>query len=420
MSGNGHPAYPYFFLSYAHSAPLAGFQPETTDYWVRQIFADLSDAVRRAARLGRGSRVGFFDGLLEAGADWNGRTAEMLSKAQVFVPLYSTQYFAMSWPGREWACFTERLVRTGAGVRDEPSTHIVPVLWAPLAQTRVPSNAPDALSFIDDVPEYAENGLRALKMLNLYGEQYERVVERLGEQIAEAAHRRPLRTFQVPRLDDVASAFRVKGTDDDFVVAVAAPTRETVPDGRTASWYEHDSTGWRPFGAQEQLHLGYHAESVAERLNFTTAVLGAGAASGEVADKPAVVLIDPWIAAPVNGREGAALNHVRELYAGRGQRRWVLPVLVLNTEDPESQARKSELISEVTRILNDVGAPPADPSQGGSDVITSMDDFARLMPALVAEAERRYLRDYLSGEARFGIGGGSTPLEDEERERPDG
>lgn len=415
-------AFPYFFLSYAHSAPLAGFQPEAPDYWVQRVFEDLCDAVCRAAGLDQGSPVGFFDGLQDPGADWNARAVDVLSEAQVFVPLYSPRYFTMSWPGREWACFTERLARTGIETQDEPSSHIIPVLWAPLTRATVlPKNAPDTSATIDDMPDYTENGLRALRMLNLYAEQYTRVVDRIGGRIVETVHERWLCHHPVPRLDQVSSAFRYKGLDDDFIVAIAAPTRTTVPWGRSsASWYEQESTGWRPFGEHEQLRLGDHAESVAERLNFSTAVLSAGAAADEVAAKPAVVLIDPWIAAGPDGAENSAVRDLRGLYASGRTRSWVLPVLVLNVDDAESQARKDELIARARHILREVGAPPAESAQRGDDVITSMDDFARMMPVLVAEAERRYLHDYLSGEDRPGLGGGFAAFDDEVWERPDG
>lgn len=422
VSNGRHPAQPYFFLSYAHSAPVE-FQPETPDYWVQRVFEDLSEAVRQAARLGRGENVGFFDGLLEPGADWDEQAAEMLGQAQVFVPLYSTRYFSMSWPGREWTCFTERVANVTREPRDEPSDHIVPILWAPLTRTTVlPSNAPAALSVVDDVPEYEEHGLRALKMLNLYGAQYERVIDRLSTRIVELVHRLSLAPFRVPSLVHAHSAFRFKGVDDDFAVAVAAPTRSTLPEGRTAgSWYERTSTGWRPFGEDERLHIGDHAVSVAERLNFRTAVLGLREAAGEVATKPAIVLIDPWIAAPVDGGENPALRGLRDIFAGGRARSWVLPVLVLNSADPESQSRKPELTAKIRRILDEVDAPPAETVRQGSDLITSMGEFAQLMPALVAEAQRRYLRDYPSGDGRPDDDGIAAPDEDEEAwEQSDG
>jgi FxsC-like protein len=404
----------YFFLSYAHTAPLAGAEPEPADYWVRKVFDDLSEAVCEAAGLARGSRVGFFDGLLDAGADWKARTTQELGAAEVFVPLYSPRYFAMSWPGREWSSYSARLADEPP---DEPSAHIMPVLWAPMAGSAGPSAAPDPLSIVDDVPEYAENGLRALKMLNLYGEQYTKVVSRLGRWIVDIARQRPLGSSRVPPLDEVPSAFRYKGADDDFVVAVAAPTRATAPPGRAVSWYGEKSTDWHPFGEREQLRLADHAVTAAERLDFSTAVLSVGAAADERSATPSVVLIDPWIAEPVRDRNDA-LDDLRRLYAGGRHRPWALPLIVLNADDQESADRRRPLIARLTRILEEVGAPLVHDSWGESTVITSIEEFAQAIPALVAEAERRYLRHSPDFSDIPGDGGrpelGAAPSSDDE------
>ncbi|HEU5356504.1 MAG TPA: TIR-like protein FxsC [Actinocrinis sp.] len=415
-------AQPFFFLSYAHSAPLE-VEPDTPDYWVQMVFYDLSKAVRDTARLERDEQVGFFDGLLEPGADWDELATAALNTAHVFVPLYSQRYFSMSWPGREWANFTERLARVTQEPRDEPSRHIVPILWAPLTRTTaLPRNAPDPLAVVDDVPEYSKNGLRALKMLSPYGAQYERVIDRLSRKIVEVAGRQPLPPYAVSPLDQNSSAFRFKGAEDDFAVVIAAPTRDTLPDGRSAEpWYSRKNTDWRPFGDEERRRIGDHAISAAERLNFRTAVFGVERAAEEIASKPALMLIDPWITVPVDGHENPALRHLRGLFAGGCAPKWVLPILILNEADPESRSRKAELIDRVRRILGKVDAPPAETAQRDSDLITSMGEFARLTPALVAEAQRRYLRDYPSSEDRPDYDGIAAPDEDEEAwEQSDG
>jgi len=411
----------YFFLSYAHTAPLAGSGPEPADYWVQAVFEDLSEAVRRAAGLEPGGQVGFFDGLLGAGMDWKTHISRELAAARVFVPLCSPRYFAMSWPGREWACFAARLVDEPP---DEPSPHIVPVLWAPMPWPFGPANTPDPLPPAGPVPEYAENGLRALKMLNLYGAQYKSVVSRLGRRIAEAARSAPSSARRPAQLDQVASAFRYKGVEDDFVVAVAAPTRATVPPGRARSWYGDTSADWRPFGDREQLRLADHALDAAERLSFTSSAVGVGAAAEAAAGAPAVVLIDPWIAESAEPGN-AALDGLRRLYGGARRQPWVLPLVVLNEDDPESASRRADLTERLVCILEEIGAPLTEGSQGRNTVVTSIDEFAQAMPVLVAEAERRFLRyspvfpDGASGPRRPVLGGSHAASDGTELERPD-
>lgn len=379
----------YFFLSYAHAAPLADV-PEPVDFWVRTLFDDLSEAVRAAARLGSGIRVGFFDGELEAGADWKARIVEELGTAEVFVPLYSSRYFAMSWQGREWSCFTTRLADEPS---DEPSAHIVPVLWAPMFGSTAPPLAPDPLmpQVARGIPEYSENGLRALKALNLYGNRYDTVVARLGERIVRVAQDHPLDVREVPPLDQAPSAFKHKNDEDGFVIIVASPTRATAPSGRNPAWYGDDSTDWRPFGDRERLRLADYAVAVAERLNLSTSLFGVVAAADAIGDTPAVVLIDPWITIESNGAESDALRALRRLFSGE-RRRWTAPLIVVSPEDTESAARQGQMVDRVERILGEVGAPSAEPAWRVGGVVTSIDGFARAMPALVAEAERRYLR----------------------------
>lgn len=399
---------PYFFLSYAHTAPLAGAEREPIDYWVKTVFEDLCTAVRKAGRLGRDRQVGFFDGLLTAGEDWNARVTKELGVANVFVPLYSPRYFSMTWPGREWGCFGSRLPDDST---DELRAHTVPVLWASTAEALGPPERPDPLALVRDVPEYEENGLRALKMLNLYAEQYGQVIAQLGRQIVAAARERPLAPRTVMAIERMTSAFHYKGVEDDFVIAVAAPNRDTVPAGHSDRWYGEAATDWRPFGELGTVRLADHTLTVAERLSFNTSVLSAREAADQAFVTPGVVLIDPWIAAPVGQAESDALRDLRALYSRPEPRHWALPVLVLSEQDPESTACQEALVARIQRILSEVEAPSARTLNSGGDLVTSFGDFADAMPALVAEAERRYLKhspDFPSEPSNPALNTGST------------
>ena len=56
---NGRRRGSYFYLSYAHSPPLAGNLDADPDQWVRRFFRDLTAAVAAWPRRIRGSRPGF-------------------------------------------------------------------------------------------------------------------------------------------------------------------------------------------------------------------------------------------------------------------------------------------------------------------------------------------------------------------------
>lgn len=128
----------YFFLSYAHSAPLAGSPPEPIDQWVSTFFHDLSRAVQRCAPRGSRLQPGFFDQEIPLGSDWKASLARALETAEVFVPLFSAGYFMRSWSGREWECFEQRVTTAQIG---DPMQRFVPVLWTPLPE-RQEANAP--------------------------------------------------------------------------------------------------------------------------------------------------------------------------------------------------------------------------------------------------------------------------------------
>lgn len=414
---------PYFFLSYAHTAPLTLMDREATDYWVTAVFDDLSEAVREAARLDRQRAVGFFDGLLKASEDWKARVSSELDGANVFVPLYSPRYFSMTWPGREWTYFSSRSVDEEPA---DPRTHIVPVLWAPMISAAGPPDLPDARDLVPDVPEYAENGLRALKMLNHFREQYAQVVTELAGRIVGAAGGQPLRPAAAASIDQVPSAFHYKGVEDDFVIAVAAPTRGALPAGRSADCYGDSGIDWRPFAELGEVRLAEHPLAVAERLSFNTSVVSVQEVAHGAFTTPGIVLIDPWIAAPLAGDESAALQGLRALYARPEPRLWALPVIVVDPADPELTACQNELVQHITRILEEVKAPLAETSQTGDHLVTSFAGFDAVVPGLVAEAERRYLRygaDFPhdpSGGGRPCTGSGSAPLYSDGWEQRDG
>lgn len=388
MTETGRPLATHFFLSYAHTAPLAGPEQEAADSWVEKLFRDLSAAVCRTAALPSDAPVGFFDGKLPAGADWKAETTAQLSSAEVFVPLYSSRYFAMSWPGREWACFATRLSDEPL---DRPSPHIVPVLWAPLPSAPDLPEAANPLALAADIPEYAENGLRALNMLRLYRELYDEIVVRIAERITQVARNLRIGPRAVPPLDQMRSAFRRKGADDDFVFAVAAPTAGTVPADRGAGWYGSESTAWRPFGDRQQLSLADHAVALAERLGFSTEARPVGSAADLDVTSPTVVLIDPWIAAPLDRPESRELGDLRRLFQG-DRAAWTLPLVVINGADPESDSCHGRLSARIASILGEAGALATETARQGAAGVTSLEEFARMMPTLVAEAERNYLR----------------------------
>jgi FxsC-like protein len=366
----------YFYLSYAHSPPLEGDFPADPDENVREFFGDLTAAVRRHAPPDSGLIPGCYDQSIPPGSDWKASLSRAIGAAEVFVPLYSPSYVARSWPGREWACFYQRVLDG----RGNPEQRIAPVIWAPLwDQPELPC-LDAALAVGAAESEYEKSGLRALMRITSYRNSYDNVVDQLAERVVSVAKHYPLPPSKVPDIDKATSPFQPEAPLAVFALAVAAPTRSSAPLDENPACYGDRRTDWRPFPGQE-LSLAEYARLVARRLdvgvNFTSLRKSCDAAAG----KPGIVLIDPWFIAGHDGR--AALRSALDTMP-----RWVLPLLVRASP---SGTRASQLAEQVRAMLNQAGAP-ADSSRRARDSVSSLEEFNDVLPVLVAEAERRYLR----------------------------
>jgi FxsC-like protein len=359
----------YFYLSYAHSPPLAGTPAASPDQWVRMFFEDLTAAVRSLGSGRLGIAPGFFDQEIPLGSDWRAFLTQALSTAEVFVPLYSPGYFARSWPGREWASFERRM--TNAGMRN-PLERFAPVLWIPLPPGQNETDLADALALGAGQDGYAENGLRALLRLKPYGAAYATIVERLAMHIVKLAESAPVTPSVAPDIDSVQSPFAPAASAGMFAVTVAAP----------------GGTGWRPFPDVQELPLAEYAATVAEQLDLAVRITDLDQAGEQLGENPGVILIDPEFAAGEGGER--ALREV----AGT-VRPWILPVLVRSHESDQRETRLTERIQAILGLTEAAG-PATRPARSGVpeavDGISSLERFVALMPSLVAEAERQYLR----------------------------
>jgi FxsC-like protein len=378
----------YFFLSYAHSPPLAGAPPEAPDRWVRTFFRDLTDAVNRLGSGRMDIAPGFFDQEIPLGDNWRVAFADALSAAEVFVPLYSPGYFDRSWPGREWECFRRRLI---AADTPSPGARFLPVLWIPLNPGQKPDLLERALALGATESAYAENGLRALLRLAPYRESYRRIVERLAGQIVELVETAPIGPSVAPDIDTVRSPFCADDSAVGFVVAVATAPHLDVPVGGESAM------PWQPFPEIGEASLTQYAATLAEQLDFAVVLASLDKAEGEFNRNPGVILIDPWYVADE--------KRLRELIRVTGALpSWVLPVVVVN---PAASQRETELAQRVKTILEASRAGRTEMATEAVAGVRSLEQFVTLMPFLIAEAERQYLR-----------GGPTIPSTARKRSRP--
>jgi FxsC-like protein len=361
----------YFFLSYAHSPPTRDGVSDT-DHWVTAFFHDLCESVRSHAAPDAGWDAGFYDDLLPPGSDWKARLADALSTAQVFVPLYSPAYLSRSWPLKERESFRRRLAVVGATEAD----HILPVLWTPTPSAEPQPELEDALLLGTDVPAYAANGLRALRMLNSYRQQYDAIRGRLARRIVEMAERAPLRPSRAPSLDDIIES---RYGETSFVVAILAATVDDPPPDHPPDAYARTTEGWRPFAGTEAVPAAEHAANVAERLGLPTRVVDFASGGGLLDRHPGLLLIDPWTLTEAGGRIAltAAVDRLRE---------WVTPVILANQNDARFGERASELADEVGDMLHRAGAHRVKRAR-------EVREFVQLLPSMVTDARRQYLRN---------------------------
>jgi FxsC-like protein len=365
----------YFFLSYAHSAPMSSDVRTDADPWVRACFNDLSAAVARRARPAAHLDIGFFDQLVPAGSDWKAVLADALGGAEVFVPLYSPGYFQKSWPMRERESFFGRLTSSGAV---ETQRHMMPVLWTPLPLWDETAEIREAIRLGDGTPEYAEDGLRALCMLSSYQSYHDRytlILDRLARRIVDVAENFPLGPSSAPALDDVSVDF---STAAQFLVVVVAPSPLDLPPHRSARGYADSGTRWRPFGEGQVLPIAEYAANTAERLGFPTRIVDLAEADDLLSSSPAVLLIDPWIAATPSGAR-------RLESTARRLPTWALPLLVVDKNDPQYGQGGAGLADAVSDMLIKVEVAPPRRAR-------EVEEFVRIMPGLITEARRRYLK----------------------------
>jgi FxsC-like protein len=278
---------------------------------------------------------------------------------------------------RERASFLQRLA-DAVPAPPEPTRHIVPVLWIPLpAWDRIPERAA-ALDIGHGVPAYAENGLRALCMLASYRKQYRIILRRLAQRIVEVAQTTPLPPAPTLTITELAETPPTETAATPFVVGVLAPTRASLPPHRTASGYGVTPRSWRPYAQAQQLPIAEYAANVAERLGLPTRIVDTSEDLGYLDNCPGVLLIDPWVAA---GQDGAGALSVISGHLHQ----WVTPLLVADEDDPQYAESGAALDGQVTDRLHEIGAHRVRQS-------LKAEQFVQLMPSLVSEARRQYLK----------------------------
>jgi FxsC-like protein len=159
---------------------------------------------------------------------------------------------------------------------------------------------------------------------------------------------------------------------------VLAPSRSDLPDDRSASPYGGTARSWQPYRDVQKFPIAEYAANVAERLGLPTRIVDWRSAVRSLADRPTLVLIDPWIADTPGGTAALAA-----LSADLPD--WVTPLLVADRGDPEYAGRGTALTTEVADRLGAQGRRVRR--------ILNVEQLVRVMPSLINDTCRRFLKN---------------------------
>jgi FxsC-like protein len=382
---------PYFFLSYAHKSRGDVREEGESDYWVGEFFRDLCRVVGQRPGLPRGASPGFMDRGRRADDEWPGGLVRALATCRVFVPLYSSRYFADEYCGKEWQYFARRTLDPAAR-----EAAIVPGIWEPVERGKLPQAA--------QVPELWHCGSHAYQTLGLYGimklsryrKEYDTALSDLADRMVMAAERHPVKEGAAVDYRALESVFghvaagQGKPADKRVRITVVAPRQDELPGEReNSSCYGLSALDWKPYtpasarpivevAAELARSLGYQAE-VGDLYQHEHDLL-----SGDPQSGPQILIIDPWALLVPHSQ------HLLELLSGRHMP-WVQAVIAWNIADEDSRRAEDKLRNTLEATLRPKLVEVASISTMAAQGVPSIDDFDAVLRQLIGAVAKRYL-----------------------------
>ncbi|MCX5211263.1 TIR-like protein FxsC [Kitasatospora sp. NBC_00240] len=408
---------PYFFFSYARR------DHETGRAFVDQFFTDLRDELARIEPAAGPGELAYRDTeSLRLGDDWERQLSRMLGASRAMVALYSPEYFASLYCGKEWTAFHDRM-RRHEDESGESVPALIPVLWAP-----PPEGLPPEVKKIQYVQRdmgetYARAGLRDLLRTDPHGPEYTRVVQVVAERVRDVAGRpvgesRELDLATVrgcfPASAPVAGAPATTGLVRLFVAAGRAGQDVPAPpdDGPRGGWYGARPWDWAPYHPPTRPSLVVRAQRAITQAGHSTTLdeigpdLGARLDRAREDNQVSVLLVDPWAAGA--GAYRQTLSH----FDGRNHP--VTGVLVpTGTDDPPEGPAYTRLWAGVRQVfprnwLHRTGPEPL------FRVRVSRERFEDELLTMVTVAQNKLLDDEATDpagvRAAFGLGPGGPAM----------
>lgn len=304
----------WFFLSYARV---------DRDNYLKRFVKLLRETIPRRTKV-KLANIGFFDGDdIEPGDQWTTALETGLQGSQVFVALYSPNYFIRDYCGKEWTIFRSRLQAISPAPNALPPL-IIPVLWQP--EKLLPDPLPDAVADVqykhDDFGDvYSTEGLWQIAKLRKHSDKYKEFVVTLADKIIAAAtkHNNVPPLPVLPAIKGVQSAFSTAPPKGSPVAIASAPPAASNTSGpryvqfiyvagkRTEfkpprdKYYGNDGgLDWQPYLPDIEDEVAILAQDVASREKLRYEVVACDAniehkvRQAELDNKIIVIVLDTW------------------------------------------------------------------------------------------------------------------------------
>ncbi|MGH8771181.1 MAG: FxsC protein [Pyrinomonadaceae bacterium] len=348
----------WFFVSYAHI--------DDGDQYIKRFCDQLSASVTPRVRAAGGS-VGFFDRKgIEVGDSWPQKLGQGLQDCRVFIPVYTANYFASEFCGKEFAVFRRRMQ---ALAPEKIPPLILPVPWIPEAE--LPPR-PEAIAEL----QYSQGergellkqvGLRQLMRQNRHKDAREDIIDYLAGRIAELGNKHlPPPLEPMPAIKEIQSAWKTE-------VSVAAQARPPTAPNTGPRWVQFifvagkrselralrqsvdfygDEGGidWHPYLPDMPDEVGLMAQTIAaeEKLRFEAVSLDQDIIkrldAAEQENKIVAIVVDTWT---------LRLERYRTFMRQYDSRHFLNCVVLVpwNSKDPETTSGKVALEQAVADLF---------------------------------------------------------------------
>lgn len=397
---------PYFFFSYSRA--------DAVDSYLYRFFDELNREMALRSGIPEAD-AGFLDRDQQPGVEWATNTSAAVNTCNVFVPVYSPNYFTSSYCGQEWHAFNAR-VSAHRDTTGETLACVVPVWWVPLDREPPPSAArlQDTRDLFGD--DHRDYGARFLLRLKENNEHYSRYLVQFTNLVL-AAGENPPAAGQVVDLASMPNAFDAErqapaprhgprtaiSTKKKVTFVVVATGHDRMCTIRQASLdvYGEDGDEWRPYhpGCSDPVALRAQGVAVAQELLSNTQHAGQDLfellAAAEDRRELVILIIDPWVSAlPDYGQLLTRLN---------GKRYGTTAIIVPSDENVPGGAIRDKL-----RVLLENWTDNDDHTF--RDGIPSMSEFENNLAQMLVAIRGRILKKATVARRVLATGPMSPPL----------